>query len=122
MMGAGTLIARYLWGRFVAHDILAGEFVPHAQGQKMVVDSVDAQGHPEKMLVQAHHIDTTNEAVGGAITGAISAGLAPTFSTATAEMAAQPMQTTAPAASVASAAAPAAGGSSTATSAGSGRA
>lgn len=122
MMGFGTLLTRYLWGRYVAGDIPAGQFVPRAMGQKMVVDSVDAQGHAEKVLVEAHHIDTTSEAVAGAVSGAVGAGLAPTISMASAEMAAQPMPTTAPAASVAAAAPAAAGGASKAASAGNGRA
>ena len=58
-MGIGQLGARYFWGRYVAHDILPGTYVPQRAADKTAIVNVpDAAGVMHPSVVSTTQVDT----------------------------------------------------------------
>lgn len=63
-MGFGGLVARYLWGRFIAHDIAPGTYVPMRMADRTAILNVpDAAGRPHPSVISTTQIDETQATV-----------------------------------------------------------
>ena len=79
MMTGGGLIARYLWGRFIAGDIPPGHFIPTPHAARTAIVDVKNQRTGEvtgQALVSATPVDATASRIDKAVEAVTNVGIA----------------------------------------------